>query len=119
MCERASSSCSGSSIGYRSLEGFFPMEGNRRGLAEAIHNPHDKLFKHLLGERENAASFLGSNLPESIVRHLALDSLEVLQASFIDAQYVQSEADLLFSVSVAGHTGFVYVLLEHQSKPDR
>jgi predicted transposase/invertase (TIGR01784 family) len=87
-------------------------------MTDPIHNPHDKLFKHVLGERENAASFLKSNLPSSMVAHLDLESLEVLQASFIDAQYVQSEADLLISVPVAGTPGFVYLLLEHQSSPD-
>jgi hypothetical protein len=87
-------------------------------MVTEIHNPHDKLFKHLLGERENAVSFLRGNLPESLVCHLDLDNLEVLQASFIDAQYVQSEADLLISVGIAGRPGFIYVLLEHQSSLD-
>jgi hypothetical protein len=87
-------------------------------MAPEIHNPHDKLFKHLLGERENAASFLRGNLPASVVRHLDLDHLEVLQASFIDAQYAQSEADLLISVGIGGSPGLIYVLLEHQSSPD-
>ena len=79
--------------------------GKNRAMADAIHNPHDKLFKHLLGEKENAASFLESNLPQFIVRHMDLESVEVLQASFIDAQYVQSEADLLISVGIAGSQG--------------
>jgi predicted transposase YdaD len=87
-------------------------------MVDDIHNPHDKLFKHLLGEKEAAASFLRSNLPEPMVRHFDLDTLQVLQASFIDAQYVQSEADLLMSVSIADSPGFVYVLMEHQSSPD-
>jgi predicted transposase/invertase (TIGR01784 family) len=87
-------------------------------MTDPIHNPHDKLFKHVLGERENAASFLQSNLPEHMVAHLDMESLEVLQASFIDAQYVQSEADLLISVRMAGPPGFIYILLEHQSSPD-
>ena len=56
---------------------------------------------------------LRGNLPESVGRHLDLDHLEVLQASFIDAQYAQSEADLLISVGIAGRPGFIYVLLEH------
>jgi len=55
-------------------------------MATDLHNPHDKLFKQLLGERETAASFLRENLPEPVVRHLDLEHLEVLQASFIDAQ---------------------------------
>jgi len=83
-----------------------------------IHNPHDKLFKQVLGDKENAASFLSGNLPESIVRHLDFESIEVLQTSFIDAQYAQSEADLLISLEIAGRPGFVYILFEHQSGPD-
>ena len=87
-------------------------------MPDDIHNPHDKLFKHLLGEKENAASFLAGNLPPSLVKRLDVKRLEVLQASFVDAQYVQSEADLLLSVPIAGAPGFIYVLFEHQSSPD-
>jgi predicted transposase/invertase (TIGR01784 family) len=83
-----------------------------------IFQPHDKLFKQMLGERENALSFLEHNLPEAVLRHLDLGSLEVVQTSFIDSQFIQSEADLLFSLSVADGLGYVYVLFEHQSSPD-
>jgi hypothetical protein len=79
---------------------------------------HDKLIKQVLGEPENAASFLAANLPAELVRHLDLDSLTVVQTSFIDAQFAQSEADLLFSVTVANRPGYVYLLIEHQSSPD-
>ena len=68
-----------------------------------ISNPHDKLFKQLLGESENATDFVANNLPAEIVAHLDLSTLEVVQVSFIDAQFVQSEADLLFSVTIDGH----------------
>ncbi len=83
-----------------------------------VFQPHDKLFKQLLGERENAVSFLEHNLPEAALKHLDLDSLEVVQTSFIDSQFAQSEADLLFSLRVADGAGYVYVLFEHQSSPD-
>lgn len=88
-------------------------------MGEEIANPHDKLFKQLLGEAEHAASFLGGNLPAEVVAHLDLSSLEVVQSSFIDAQFRQSEADLLFSLRIAGRPGYVYCLFEHQSSPDR
>ena len=87
-------------------------------MEQKIWNPHDKLFKQLLGEPENAASFLASNLPADVVARLDLKSLRVVQVSFIDAQFVQSEADLLFSVEVCGRQGYVYFLFEHQSTPD-
>jgi predicted transposase YdaD len=83
-----------------------------------ISNPHDKLFKQLLGEPENAADFAANNLPSEIVSHLDLNTLQVVQVSFIDAQFVQSEADLLFSVTIDGRPGYVYFLFEHQSSPD-
>jgi predicted transposase/invertase (TIGR01784 family) len=40
------------------------------------------------------------------------------EASFIDSQFVQSEADMLFSLRVADGPGYVHVLFEHQSSPD-
>ena len=87
-------------------------------MGQEISNPHDKLFKQLLGEPENAASFLENNLPGELVSHLDLSTLGVVHASFIDAQFIQSEADLLFSVTIANRPGYVYVLFEHQSSPD-
>jgi predicted transposase YdaD len=57
-------------------------------------------------------------VPAEIVAHLDLSTLEVVQVSFIDAQFIQSEADLLFSVTIVGRPGYVYFLFEHQSSPD-
>jgi len=87
-------------------------------VSQDISNPHDKLFKQLLGEPENAADFVANNLPSDIVAHLDLNTLEVVQASFIDSQFIQSEADLLFSVTIAKRPGYVYFLFEHQSSAD-
>jgi predicted transposase/invertase (TIGR01784 family) len=87
-------------------------------VPQKISNPHDKLFKQLLGESENAASFPADNLPREIASHLDLSTLQVVQASFIDARFIQSEADLLFSVAIADRPGYVYFLFEHQSGPD-
>jgi predicted transposase/invertase (TIGR01784 family) len=83
-----------------------------------IHHPHDKLFKQLLGERENAVSFLEHYLPAELLQHMDLNSLEVTQVSFVDSQFVQSEADLLITLPLEGRAGYVYVLFEHQSSPD-
>ena len=47
-------------------------------MKQKISKPHDKLFKQLLGEPENAASFLANNLPGELVAHLDLSTLEVV-----------------------------------------
>jgi predicted transposase YdaD len=96
------------------------MEKKQEPAGETkITSPHDKLFKQLLGEPANAASFIGSNLPDDIVRHLDLTRVKALSTSFIDSQYKESEADLLFSLAIAGRPGYVYCLFEHQSSPDK
>jgi len=48
-----------------------------------------------------------------LVAHLDLDTLTVVQTSFIDAQFTQSEADLLFSVSGHKRQGAVLGLVPH------
>ena len=54
-------------------------------MPQEIDNPHDKLIKQVLGEPENAASFLAANLPAELMTHLDLRTVTVVQASFIDA----------------------------------
>jgi hypothetical protein len=71
-------------------------EAEGRNVKQEISSPHDKLFNQLLGEPENAASFLADNLASEITSHLDLTTLQVVQVSFIDTQFIQSEADLLF-----------------------
>jgi predicted transposase/invertase (TIGR01784 family) len=93
-------------------------EADGRKVKQEISSPHDKLFKQLLGEPENAASFLADNLASEIASHLDLTTLQVVQVSFIDTQFIQSEADLLFSVTIDGRPGYAYFLFEHQSSPD-
>ncbi len=87
-------------------------------MDQDIWKPHDRLFKQLLGEPQNAASFLESNLPRELTSLMDLGALEVLQESFIDEQFKQSEADLLLATPIANRPGYVYILFEHQSSPD-
>jgi hypothetical protein len=37
-------------------------------VTQQISNPHDRLFKQLLGEPENAADFAANNLPAGVAR---------------------------------------------------
>jgi hypothetical protein len=46
-------------------------------------------------------------LAAEIASHLDLTTLQVVQVSFIDTQFIQSEADLLFSVTIADRPGYV------------
>jgi hypothetical protein len=65
-------------------------------VTQQISNPHDKLFKQLLGEPENAADFVANNLPAEIVSHLDLSTLQVLQVSFMDAPSFARLLEIIF-----------------------
>lgn len=81
---------------------------------------HDGLFKRVFGDTTYAAAELRSVLPADVVAALDLDALELLPASFVDAELAQRHADLLFAAPLrADRTRvLVYFLVEHQSEPD-
>ena len=85
-----------------------------------VRRPHDKLFRTVFAEPAEAAPLLRAHLPEPFANDLRWSSLTVQDASFVDDQLRDSEADLLFSIErTAGDPpAWLYVLLEHQSKPD-
>ena len=90
-------------------------------MAEEIHHPHDLMVRAVLSDLTEAASFLQTHLPEAVSQALNWSTLTLLEGSFVDEDLRESEADLLYEVEhVSGATSlWVYVLLEHQSTPDR
>ena len=84
-----------------------------------LPNPHDKLFRALLGDPERARAFLRDHLPNSIVAQLADTLPEIIEGSFVDEALAGSQSDLLLKVELAnGEPGLVFVLAEHKSSPD-
>lgn len=81
--------------------------------------PHDALFKQFLSEKETAKDFFDIWLPDEIKSLCDLDSLKVESSSFIDAEMKNYQSDILYSVSTQQGKGYVYLLIEHQSTPDK
>lgn len=87
-----------------------------------VNRPHDKLFRAVFGHAPEAAGLLRAHLPETLARDLQWSSLTLQDATFVDDELRGSESDLLFSVERTGGDQppvWLYVLLEHQSKPSR
>jgi hypothetical protein len=82
------------------------------------HNPHDAVFRKVLGEPANAASQLRAVLPETLVRRLDLERLERAPDSFVDEELGRRQSDLVFTVPLDERDAFICVLIEHQSTPD-
>ena len=81
-------------------------------------NPHDAMFRFMLGNPVNAASQLRSVLPGELVSRLDLEQLTLVSGSFVDADLSSQYSDLVFSVPLDHEDAFVYVLAEHQSRSD-
>jgi predicted transposase/invertase (TIGR01784 family) len=81
--------------------------------------PHDSLFKHTFSQPQHAIELFRSVLPPAVVPHIDFDTLQVEPASFIDDELRARFSDLLFGVHLAGQPAYLYLLFEHQSKPER
>ncbi|HGJ5863339.1 Rpn family recombination-promoting nuclease/putative transposase [Arsenophonus nasoniae] len=81
--------------------------------------PHDAVFKQFLSEKETAKDFFDIWLPDEIKALCDLESLKVESGSFIDTGMKNYQSDILYSVNTQQGQGYVYLLIEHQSTPDK
>ena len=84
-----------------------------------ISNPHDKLFKEIWSNQETARDFLDNYLPAEIKALIDLSTLEICKDSFVNQDLKEFYSDLLYKVSFGGQTGYVYLLFEHKSRPEK
>ena len=89
-------------------------------MAGEISKPHDHLFRSVFRDESEAAALLRAHLPEPVAGAVRWSSLARQDVTFIDDRLRDSESDLLFAVrrKTDGGPAWLYVLLEHQSKPD-
>jgi predicted transposase/invertase (TIGR01784 family) len=90
-------------------------------MADEIHHPHDLMVRAVLSDLAEATSFLQRHLPQEVSQALNWSTLTLREGSFVDEDLRRSEADVLYEVEhVSGEDSvWLYILLEHQSTPDR
>jgi predicted transposase YdaD len=90
-------------------------------MADEIHHPHDLMVRAVLSDLAEATSFLQRYLPQEVSQALNWSTLTLLESSFVDEDLRASEADFLYEIEhlSGADSVWVYVLLEHQSTPDR
>jgi predicted transposase/invertase (TIGR01784 family) len=85
-----------------------------------IKNPHDAFFKQLFVRPGVAREFLENYLPAHLTAALDLDSIELVEGSFIDEELQEHLSDMIFRVRLkGGGQAFIYILFEHKSEADR
>lgn len=68
---------------------------------------------------EVARDFLKANLPKHILKRIKLDTLMLKSGNFVDEKLKSSMSDILYKVDTTSGIGYLYVLLEHQSRPEK
>ena len=83
-----------------------------------IENPHDLMFKAVLGQPEHARGVLRGVLPPALVEALDWSTLTLQPGSFVDPAFRHQHTDLLYAATRRdGSDVLVYLLFEHQSAP--
>ena len=84
-----------------------------------LPNPHDRLFREIWSDRAVAADFLSHYLPSNILARVDLSSIRISKDSFVESDLRAYYADILYQLSLSGRPGFIYLLFEHKSRPER
>lgn len=82
--------------------------------------PHDATFRQFLTQPEIARDFVDIHLPAELRAICDLTTLKLESGSFVEDDLRQYFSDVLYSLkTTSGEDGYVYVLLEAQSSPDK
>lgn len=83
-----------------------------------MNTPHDRLFRRVFSDPEQAAGELRQLLPAKVSRRIDWGTLRPLPGTFVDEVLAERRSDLLFTVRMGGRSVLLYLLLEHQSASD-
>lgn len=81
--------------------------------------PHDAVFKTFLSHPETARDFMALHLPPALLQICDLTTLKLESGSFVEDDLRFYYSDVLYSLKTAKGDGYVHVLIEHQSSPDK
>ena len=81
--------------------------------------PHDLVFKTFLSRMETARDFIAIHLPSALLRLCDLQTLHLESGSFIEDDLHPYFSDMLYSLKTVHGDGYIHMLIEHQSSPDK
>lgn len=80
---------------------------------------HDAVFKTFLSHPETARDFMLLHLPPALLKICDLTTLKLESGSFVEDNLRLYFSDVLYSLKTRRGDGYAYVLIEHQSSPDK
>ncbi|WP_439148253.1 Rpn family recombination-promoting nuclease/putative transposase [Vibrio sp.] len=88
-------------------------------MKKTTPTPHDALFKQFMTHPETAKDLLDIHLPAELRDICDLTTLKLESGSFIEESLRPYYSDVLYSLKTSQGEGYVYALIEHQSRPDK
>lgn len=87
---------------------------------EVVASIHDSFVKSMMEYPEIALDFFSTHLPLEVLDKVDLTTLRHEDATFVDEKLAQTHSDLVFSVKRLNgdSSGYLWVLMEHQSTSD-
>ena len=84
-----------------------------------IKSPHDKFFHAVFSDEEHARDLMRNALPGEILKRIEPSPLGISRESFVDEDLAVHQSDLLIRTRYRDRPVFVYILVEHKSRPSR
>ena len=81
--------------------------------------PHDATFRQFLTQPDIARDFMALHLPPELRVRCDLSTLKLESGSFVEDDLRQYFSDVLYSLKTTAGDGYIHVLIEHQSAPDK
>lgn len=81
--------------------------------------PYDATFRQFLTQPDIARDFMEIHLPAELRAVCDLSTLKLESGSFVEDDLRQYFSDVLYSLKTTSGDGYIHVLVEHQSTPDR
>ena len=81
--------------------------------------PHDRLLRTIMAKPKVIKEFFNGYLPIDIKSQLDLDSIQLQSESFLDDQLRTQATDLLYKTRFGKKSGYLYLLIEHQSMANK
>ncbi|KEY40316.1 ISNCY family transposase (plasmid) [Pantoea agglomerans] len=99
--------------------GYFSEPGLMKKKKNRTPTPHDATFRQFLTHPDVARDFMELHLPAELRAICDLRTLKLESGSFVEDDLRQYFSDVLYSLKTTAGEGYVHVLIEHQSSPDK
>ena len=97
---------------YRKILEKYPEYWENPKKVEKVNNKHDKIFKTILENKEEAANLINQAL--KLTKKIKPKEIEKYSSSFITKNFEVQESDIIYKIK----NKKVFILIEHQTKID-